>query len=139
MSKNTLLEDCLSYALNTQRFIEKATKHLDTHTRFSRLQDLHSSKYSIEIISQEFIYEIGGLFEAVYFIQLFLSITPDGKAVMPFLDVGIDTANYYDFEDGKTTLRQLLLQTFTKVCFDEGQGFDKALEDINLIYLEYAK
>ena len=157
MSKNKLLEDCLAYALNTPRFIEKATKHLDTHTSFSRLQDLHSSKYSIEIISQEFIYEIGGLFEAVYFIQLFLSTTPDAQAVMPFLDV--ESKEYKkqveDFYYGKKcynsgyidgykknlakTVRQLLLQEFTRVCFDEGQGFDKALETINLIYLEYAK
>jgi hypothetical protein len=99
----------------------------------------------------------------IIFVQTLLSTAPDGQAVVPFLDVEVEEYKNYSnifnnnsylhlrqFEEVSTafesliakqpkTLRQLLLQAFTRVCFDEGQGFDKALEAINLIYLEYAK
>jgi hypothetical protein len=34
------------------------------------------------------------------------------------------------------TIQALLLQEFTRVCFGEGKGFEKALLEIEKIYLE---
>jgi anaerobic glycerol-3-phosphate dehydrogenase len=62
----------------------------------------------------------------VCIIQTLLSRTPDGQAVMPFLDN--DDGSVY-------TLDHLLYREFTK-ALRVGKTFDEALKIINLIYLQ---
>jgi anaerobic glycerol-3-phosphate dehydrogenase len=65
----------------------------------------------------------------VCIIQTLLSRTPDGQAVMPFLDN--DDGSVY-------TLDHLLYREFTK-ALRVGKTFDEALKIINLIYCQNAQ
>jgi len=175
MENNKLIEDCLAELANNAEARERFNS-LAFGEIFTQLLDefwfIGDDQEEDNISRSQFLIQGSktiGSFNNLYterklhIILTLLSATPDGQAVMPFLDV--ETEKYKNLKDQEEmmsnaiqesegavqpdyqliellqntpkTLRQLLLQEFTRVCFGEGQGFDKALETINLIYLKY--
>jgi len=179
MTNNKFIQDCLAELANSE----------EARGRFNKVSTLFCKYYSNKdyLYFEEYIEQVKNDFEESSKLwrkevtQTLLSITPDGQAVMPFLDVetksykiiieeynyrrsiqkqsrdrtiyscsGLPNGHWMDSPQNQTqvcvlserikhtpkTLRQLLLQEFTRVCFDEGQGFEKALEIINSIYLQ---
>jgi hypothetical protein len=79
--------------------------------------------------SYEYHHLVENKFAKINIIQTLLSRTPDGQAVMPFLDN--DDGSVY-------TLDHLLYREFTK-ALRVGKTFDEALKIINLIYCQNAQ
>ena len=163
---NKFITDCLAELVNNA----KARERFNKQGVFIAIDgsNIITGTNSVSFLTREPVYrfdDFQNLWETdkIYIIQTLLSTTPNGQAVMPFLDVeskqwnewknerfGIEDLWYHDslidllesYDPDVVpllpkTLRQILLQEFTRVCFDQGQGFDKALEAINLIYLQY--
>lgn len=67
------------------------------------------------------------------FVQTLLSRTPDGQAVMPFLDVKVEAYKTLSYPAELKTLDHLLYREFTE-ALRVGKTFDEALQIITKIY-----
>lgn len=92
----------------------------------------------------EYVWEAQFKKDKIYIIQTLLSRTPDGEAVMPFLDVEIKDKEYggylqsFDYKGRKLiryTLDNLLYREFTE-ALRVGKTVDEALQIIEKIYQE---
>lgn len=138
--KNVLIEDCFEI------IIEKGLSvNFGNSLRFEICGWYNDQKFLGFYISNhtdgddlyfsEVAYERLNYHEKIIVIQTLLSRTPDGQAVMSFLDVRLDT-RFYKWADKPTTLDHLLYREFTE-ALRIGKTFDEGLEIINLIYLQY--
>lgn len=131
--ENALIERCLD-----------ALRNSETRKRFNSLR---YSTYLYCRDNLDIAFE-GGVFSLNFIkktknnllqniIQTLLSRTPEGQAVMPFLDVEtkeISQIKLYE-KDIYFTLDHLLYREFTE-SLRVGKTFDQALSIINLIYLQ---
>jgi hypothetical protein len=170
--KNIFIEDCLEELTNN-------LKSLKTYNSFRLYFSYSQSGFFCGFDeSEDESYNIYNQFQHLedyaktIVVQTFLSRTPDGQAVMPFLNVETkeykswqnqegwrddivhlfrfcdDSAHWENaFDDANSyfdknnpypkTLQALLLQQFVDVCFNQGKGYDLALQHINKLYIDH--
>jgi hypothetical protein len=151
--QNVFIKDCLEYIISNK--IEKLGSNTVQFSLYRKKKGDGTNIYDFSFNSVEIgdnynlILGLGEECEKIHFILTLLSRTPDGQAVMPFLDV--ETKEYKEYKkmtEGKfeawrdfgeapqtDTLDHLLYREFTE-ALRVGKNFEEAMQTINLIYIQ---
>lgn len=129
--KNVLVEDCLEGLANNEKSLNKF--NLQGFFKAIDSSNIITGSSSISFLTREPVYrfdEFQNLWkpDKIYIIQTLLSRTPDGQAVMPFLNVKIENSNL--------TLDNLLYNSFVEFL-RVGGSFEESYQIINKTYLLY--